>query len=155
MIPSFFHVVEQIPLSGSGKVNRKALAAAGKLIETGVEYTAPGNERERTLERLWKEVLKVEHIGMNDNFFLLGGNSLKAVELNNRIKKESELDVPVALMFKYVTIRSFTRYISHLEKGENPGKRALESSRARVIDKGKESRLRQKNKRKRKNRHVQ
>jgi surfactin family lipopeptide synthetase A/bacitracin synthase 1/bacitracin synthase 2/bacitracin synthase 3 len=112
MIPSYFVLVEKFPLTPNGKVDRKALPAPG--ISTGQEYLAPGNEIEEQLVEIWSEVLNLEKeiIGVKDNFFDLGGNSLKVMQLNSKLKKTYERDIPAVKMFKYPTIRLFAGYIN-------------------------------------------
>jgi acyl carrier protein len=112
MIPSYFVLLERIPLTSNGKVDRKALPAPG--ISTGEEYLAPGNEIEEQLVEIWSEVLNIEKeiIGVKDNFFDLGGNSLKVMQLNSKLKKIYERDMAAVKMFKYPTIRSFAGYIN-------------------------------------------
>ena len=62
-----------------------------------------------------KNALGIEQIGVNDNFFELGGDSLNIVQLNGKLKKVLNRDIPVAAMFSYLTVRSFFEYIKHKE----------------------------------------
>ncbi|UCH92124.1 MAG: amino acid adenylation domain-containing protein, partial [Candidatus Aminicenantes bacterium] len=106
MIPSYFVQLEEIPLTPSGKVNRKALPTPGVTPEG--EYAAPRNELEKKLVEIWSEVLKVEidKIGIDDNFFQLGGHSLKATILVSRIHREFEVKIPLVEIFKTPFIRA-------------------------------------------------
>ena len=81
MIPSSFIQLEKLPLTSNGKIDRKALPEPDGNINTGVKYEAPTNETEHKLVEIWREILGVESIGINDNFFTLGGHSLKATTL--------------------------------------------------------------------------
>jgi acyl carrier protein len=78
-------------------------------------YVAPKTGIEQQIADIWQQFLGFEQIGIHDNFFELGGDSLSIVQLNAKLKKVLERDIPVAVMFKYLTIQSFVRY---LEKGE-------------------------------------
>ena len=74
MIPSFFIKLDKIPLSGNGKADRKALPEPEGAVNTGVEYKAADNETEIKLLQMWQELLGLDRIGTNDNFFDLGGH---------------------------------------------------------------------------------
>jgi len=106
---------------------------------------------EKSIAAVWMEVLGVEKVGLHDNFFELGGNSLKVTQLNSKIKKALNQDIPMVDMFKYQTIHSFTGYLT----AQNPGgptqiQEALEKEsevRSDLIEKAKDRRMLQKNKR--------
>jgi acyl transferase domain-containing protein/acyl carrier protein len=78
-------------------------------------YVAPKTETEKMIAGIWQEFLGLEQIGIHDNFFEMGGDSLSIVQLNGKLKRVLNRDIPVAVMFKYLTIQSFVQY---LEKGE-------------------------------------
>ncbi|MFC2145730.1 SDR family NAD(P)-dependent oxidoreductase [Acidobacteriota bacterium] len=78
-------------------------------------YVAPRTETEKVIASTWQEFLGLEQIGIHDNFFEMGGDSLSIVQLNGKLKRVLNRDIPVAVMFKYLTIQSFVQY---LEKGE-------------------------------------
>ena len=81
MVPSFFIQLAKLPLTPNGKIDRKALPGPVGNLNPGIEYKAPRNDIERKLLEIWREVLKVERVGIHDNFFELGGHSLKATAL--------------------------------------------------------------------------
>ena len=87
MLPSYYVFLEQFPLTPNGKIDKKALppVSTDDLIQQ--EYVAPTNEIEEKLVVIWQDILKLEKIGITNNFFELGGNSLKATVLINRINK--------------------------------------------------------------------
>ncbi|MCP4150432.1 MAG: amino acid adenylation domain-containing protein, partial [bacterium] len=85
MVPSFFVQLEQVPLTSSGKLDRKALPEAAMQVEK--EYEAPRNEVEEVLTKVWAEVLGLRRVGINDNFFEIGGDSIKSIQIAARINK--------------------------------------------------------------------
>jgi amino acid adenylation domain-containing protein/thioester reductase-like protein len=87
MVPSFWVVLKQLPLTPSGKLDRKALPVPQSRPEEMGEYIAPRTELERTLAEIWAEVLQVDQVGAEDNFFELGGHSLLVVRMMERLRQ--------------------------------------------------------------------
>lgn len=114
MIPSAFVVLDEIPLSANGKVDRKALPEPIGAMLNNTEYEAPRNDMEAELVRIWEEILNVEKVGINDNFFLLGGHSLKAISLVSRIHKSFSGDFPLKEVFKSPTVKGIAAAINDL-----------------------------------------
>ncbi|MCP4216671.1 MAG: hypothetical protein GY765_18610, partial [bacterium] len=108
--------MERIPLTSSGKWDRKKLPDPG--MEPGDTYTAPRSEMEEKLVVTWSEVLNTEAslIGIDDNFFRLGGNSLNATILAATLHKEMKVRITLTGVFKYQTIRALSDYIAGTEK---------------------------------------
>ncbi len=102
MIPSYFMKLDELPLTANGKVDRKKLPALSRQVDTGGEYVASATAIEQKLAATWQRVLGVAQVGMLDNFFDLGGHSLKAVALVAELQKEFE--VSVNDIFNYPTI---------------------------------------------------
>jgi amino acid adenylation domain-containing protein len=102
MVPSAFVALDELPLTGSGKVDRRALPepAAG---EAGDAYVVPRDATELELARLWEEVLGVERVGAADDFFRLGGHSLLAVRLLARVRERFGRELPLAELFRAPT----------------------------------------------------
>ncbi|MBU3102833.1 amino acid adenylation domain-containing protein [Clostridium gasigenes] len=111
MIPSYFVQLEKMPLTLNGKIDRKALPKSDERIGDGIEYEGARNEIEEKLVEIWKEILKVENIGINNNFFELGGHSLKATVLISKIRKELHVEVPLREIFSNKTIRELSTFI--------------------------------------------
>jgi amino acid adenylation domain-containing protein len=111
MIPAYFVKLDALPLTPNGKVDRKSLDARGTKLSTGTGYIPPGNQTEKILTETWKRVLKIEKIGIDDNFFDLGGNSMDVISLNDELKKTFRENIPVIAIFNHLTIRSFARYL--------------------------------------------
>lgn len=104
MIPSSFIRLENLPLSSNGKIDRKALPEPTGRINTGTEYVPPRNVIEKSLVEIWSELLGVDNIGVKDNFFALGGHSLKATSLAIKIKKNFSLEFSPRQVYKTPTI---------------------------------------------------
>ncbi|MCP4220803.1 MAG: amino acid adenylation domain-containing protein [bacterium] len=118
MVPAFFVPLEKMPLNPNGKVDRNALPVPDKTVNAG--YVPPANDREHVLAALWAEVLgmEVESIGVNDNFFRLGGHSLIAAGLMGKIHKAFSVEIPIAELFANPTIRGICLYLD--SPGDNP-----------------------------------
>ncbi|NOQ25822.1 MAG: amino acid adenylation domain-containing protein, partial [Bacteroidales bacterium] len=116
MIPAYFIELEKIPLTTNGKVNRKALPSPE--IKAGDNYVAPSTEIEEKLVEIWSEVLNIEkeEISVNDNFFSIGGHSLKATLLTSNIHKEIGVEFPLRDVFLYSTIKSQANQIERSKK---------------------------------------
>jgi acyl carrier protein len=105
MIPSAFVTLEQLPLSPNGKVDRKALPAPeGGRPELDQAFVAPRSSVEETLAAIWAEVLRLERIGVNDNFFDLGGHSLLATRVMSRVHSAFGVNVPLRDFFENPTV---------------------------------------------------
>ncbi len=122
MIPSVFLSLPEFPLTPTGKIDRKELSSQdiSHLLHPG-EYQAPGNRVEEQLVQLWRQVLKPGNsveIGVNENFFVLGGNSLKAVLLASLISKELDVDIALTEIFKGPTVKDMAAYAAAAKKNE-------------------------------------
>ena len=113
MVPSRFIPLEAFPLTPNGKINRKALPDP-HTVTGNAEYAQPQNEREKTLVSIWKEVLGNYRIGIHNNFFTLGGDSIKAIVLQAKIKKAFETDFPLSLLLKKPTIAEFSESLEKI-----------------------------------------
>jgi amino acid adenylation domain-containing protein len=104
MVPSAFVVLETLPLTATGKVDRKALPPPDEAAQT--EYAAPEGATEELLAQLWCAVLKRERVGRHDSFFDLGGHSLLATQLVSRIRESFSTELPVKEVFEHATLSS-------------------------------------------------
>ncbi len=112
MIPSYFMQLTQMPLTPNGKVDKNGLLLFQQTeIATGVEYFAPGNETEKQLHTIWKELLELKKISTIDNFFDLGGNSLSATRMLSRIRKEFSVNISILELFNNPTITYLSKEI--------------------------------------------
>jgi acyl carrier protein len=112
MIPSHFIQIAEIPLTANGKVDKKALLTfeTGEMV--GAEYVPPANEVERKLVEMWSEILKKDRVGIHDNFFDLGGQSLKAMRLMAMIKETFGIKIPLIVFFQVGTVKGIGELIS-------------------------------------------
>jgi acyl carrier protein len=105
MIPSAFVLLEALPLTPSGKVDRRALPPPEQgRLEEGSGYVAPRDVVEEVLAGMWTEILRLERVGVYDSFFELGGHSLLAMQLISRIREAFRVDFPLRLMFEDPTV---------------------------------------------------
>ncbi|MEC1790046.1 surfactin non-ribosomal peptide synthetase SrfAA [Bacillus vallismortis] len=104
MVPAYFTEVAEIPLTPSGKVDRRKLFALEVKAVSGTAYTAPRNETEKAIAAIWQDVLNVEKAGIFDNFFETGGHSLKAMTLLTKIHKQTGAHIPLQYLFENPTI---------------------------------------------------
>ncbi|MDB4970229.1 MAG: tycC2 [Myxococcales bacterium] len=105
MVPSAYVLLDALPLSPSGKIDKKALPAHdGARPDLGHEYVAPRSDDEQTVARIFCEVLGVERIGIHDQFFEIGGHSLLATQVISRIRKAFGVEVALKTMFEEPTV---------------------------------------------------
>ena len=115
MVPARYVVLEQLPLLPSGKVNRRALHGAGGTLLSEQAMTVPRTATELALAEIWKELLKVEEVGADQNFFELGGHSLLVLQVMARIRHKFGLELPVRTMFEEPTIAGLAAAVEQAE----------------------------------------
>jgi len=116
MVPSAFMFLDALPLTPNGKVNRKALPVPNQSRpELEESYVAPRSPMEELLVNIWAEVLKVEKVGIHDNFFNLGGHSLLATQVVSRIRERFLVHVPLRILFEKSTVASLSASIQMVE----------------------------------------
>ncbi|HSL81697.1 MAG TPA: non-ribosomal peptide synthetase, partial [Thermoanaerobaculia bacterium] len=121
MIPAEFVRVADVPLTPHGKVDRPALAAeAGGRLEAPTAYVAPETELEKSIAAIWKEVLRVERVGLYDNFFDLGGHSLLMVQVFSRIRAQVETELLMVELFEFPTVSAMARRLADEGGGARP-----------------------------------
>jgi acyl carrier protein len=112
MIPSAFVLLDKLPLTPNGKIDRQALPAPERTRpELSTAYVAPRSELEETLVDVWKELLDLEQIGVLDDFFELGGDSLTATRLLAHIRSMFEIELPIAGLFEGRTIAGLAEIV--------------------------------------------
>jgi amino acid adenylation domain-containing protein len=116
MVPNHFVTLERLPLTPNGKIDRKALPAPSPVrSEPDATFIAPRTDIERTITAIWQDVLQLEKIGVNDNFFDLGGHSLRMARVHSRLREALRKDLSMVELFKYPTVESLVRYLSREE----------------------------------------
>ncbi|MFH0341841.1 MAG: amino acid adenylation domain-containing protein, partial [Chromatiales bacterium] len=135
MLPSVFIVLDKLPVTPNGKLDRKALPAPDdSRPELEAAYVAPRTPTEETLAAIWAEVLKLEKIGIHDNFFDLGGHSLLATQVISRLRAAFAIDLPLRALFEGPTIRDLeAAIISHANLGKHAMPRLPRTDAAQVF----------------------
>jgi len=129
MIPSALVLLAELPLTPNGKVNRGALPAPGQnRAECESSFTAPRTPVEEMLASIWAEVLKLEKIGIHDNFFDLGGHSLLATQVVSRICNVFPIVFPLRTLFEIPTVAEIAEMIE-----QNQAKRASDPELAQIL----------------------
>jgi thioesterase domain-containing protein/acyl carrier protein len=120
MIPDIFVKIETMPLTPNGKIDKSRLLATAmsKEVDEPVLLDGPTNETEEYLLALWRRILGNPHIGIHDDFFEIGGHSLKAVTLMAEIKKDKGIKIPLASLIQHATINKFARLVLQENKQE-------------------------------------
>ena len=110
MVPAHLILLDELPLTGNGKLDRKALPAPDA-SPSQVRYVAPQTELQRQLAAIWAEVLKVEQVGLDDNFFELGGHSLLAVQMLARVREQLQHEVSLKDLFERPSLAAFSETV--------------------------------------------
>lgn len=118
MVPSRFIRLWNLPLTASGKVDRKSLKTGSFPLEADGSHAAPRTTIEAALARLWSELLGREKVGIHDNFFELGGHSLLVLRLISRVRDAFGIDVPLKVIFDQPVLEDLASWI---EKAGHPG----------------------------------
>lgn len=116
MIPNHYVEVTEMPLNANGKVDYKALPELQEVDIIRTEYVAATTETEQQLVDIWQNLLQLEQIGIKDNFFDLGGHSIKAIKMSHDISTVFELDVSIKNIFVYPTIEQLAAQIEIAKK---------------------------------------
>jgi amino acid adenylation domain-containing protein len=135
MVPSAFVMLDNLPLTPSGKVDRKALPQPDSLRpELETAYAIPQNQMERVIAEVWQKALDVEQVGIYDNFFELGGHSLKMLQVYSKLREILPMNLSLMELFKYPTISSLARYLSQgeTENFQDEKKQKIEAGRSRI-----------------------
>ncbi|NEW07889.1 amino acid adenylation domain-containing protein [Paenibacillus sp. SYP-B3998] len=110
MIPAFFVLLDQMPLTASGKADRRTLMEMDLGLIQNVEYAEPRTELEKQLAEAWQSIFDLPKVGIDDNFFDLGGHSLTAIQLVSKMQQTTGLEIRLNSLFHHPTIRSLTQH---------------------------------------------
>ena len=112
MVPSYFKLMEKLPLTKNGKVDKAALKKLNtSQLNMETPFGAPEGDIEELLASIWKEVLRLKQVSVHDNFITLGGHSLAAIRVTARINEEIEMKFPLSKIFELPTIVEYSNYI--------------------------------------------
>lgn len=127
MVPGGFVLLDSFPLTTNGKIDRRALAKLeARRGESESLLEQPGTEMERKVAEVWQRVLRVSQVGLDGNFFELGGNSLLLVQAHSQLRSVLKKDLPITKLFQYPTVRSLARFLSELSDAEPALQKAQE-----------------------------
>ena len=119
MVPDAFVPLDSLPLTANGKIDRQRLSELAKTRDKiDDNFVAPRTQLEEDLAGMWADILKVERVGINDNFFDLGGHSLLATRLIFRLREHFNVDVPLRALFEAPTVATIAPVVvqSQLEQ---------------------------------------
>ncbi|MDY7994278.1 amino acid adenylation domain-containing protein, partial [Paenibacillus polymyxa] len=116
MVPSYFIQLEQMPLTPNGKIDRKALPTPEGNLQSGADYVAPRTWVEVKLAQIWQDVLGLAQVGVKENFFEIGGHSLRATTLASKIHKELNKPLPLRSIFEAPTIEQLAAVMEGLDQ---------------------------------------
>ncbi|HJT56124.1 MAG TPA: amino acid adenylation domain-containing protein [Ktedonobacteraceae bacterium] len=118
MIPGRFMLIDSLPTTTSGKINRKLLPDPGEeRPELRADYIAPATETERKIVAIWEQVLGLSQVGIQDRFFDLGGHSLDATRAISQINSQLNVQIPLRALFEEPTVAGLTRRV-HAENAQ-------------------------------------
>jgi amino acid adenylation domain-containing protein len=123
MVPQHFTKLDRMPLTPSGKIDRKALPSPSAENRSEEDFVAPQSQAEQMLAELWKEALVVARVSIHDDFFALGGHSLLASQILARLRRDHGVTLPFRKMFEAPTIAEFAKLIEN-SQGDGPAEAA-------------------------------
>ncbi|HYY97495.1 MAG TPA: amino acid adenylation domain-containing protein, partial [Pyrinomonadaceae bacterium] len=129
MVPPAFVMLGELPRAPNGKVDRRSLPEPEDVSECAEESVAPRSEVERAIAAVWGEVLRREKVGVNENFFDLGGHSLLLVQVHNRLRKTFDAEITMLDLFKYPTISALAGHIAPAGQAPSPAPRVEAEAR--------------------------
>lgn len=120
MIPSFFMWVKEFPITTNGKIDKKKLPAPEYVRpESAPLLRKPRTELEKNIASVWSELLQIPAIGIDDNFFDMGGTSLLTQKMMTQLRKRFNLKIPVTKIYQFPTIAGLSDYLKTMEKSES------------------------------------
>jgi acyl carrier protein len=130
LVPSAFVLLEALPTTPGGKVDRRRLPAPERPA-AATAFLPPGTESERELAAIWAEVLGLERVGLQDNFFDLGGHSLLLPRVQARVKERLGVDLPLLKLFEHPTVGALAAKLTNLDAGGSGAPDPASRERAR------------------------
>ncbi len=115
MVPAVFVQLDRLPLLPNGKLDRHALPAPdGQRPASPIAFVAPRNQFEQTVAEIWRDVLGIDQVGIHDNFFDLGGHSLRLLQVHLKLRQVLHREIPLHELFQYPTVSALA---THLQTG--------------------------------------
>jgi acyl carrier protein len=111
LVPSLFVPLAALPLTPGGKLDRRALPEPAAVRPELPGYAEPSTALERTIANLFRDLLRVDRVGLHDNFFDLGGHSLLIVRAHQKLGEELQRDIPVVDLFRFPTVALLARHL--------------------------------------------
>ncbi|MCE3199515.1 non-ribosomal peptide synthetase [Paenibacillus sonchi] len=146
MVPVFYTQLDALPHTSSGKADRKTLSQMEIHVEKE-RYVHPKTMLEKQMSQLWKEVLQIDKVGLRDDFFQIGGDSLSVIILHQQVKQHVDAEISIANLYRYRTIEALLDYLSH--KQNSPARHtASNAGRRELLLQGNEKRAQRLSKRK-------
>ena len=110
MMPMTFNVLDELPVTSTGKIDRNALSS----LMTGHQqprrpFVKPQTNMEKLLGEIWQDIFSIEEIGIDDNFFEIGGHSILATQMLTRLKSALDLEIPIYMAFDFPSIRELAK----------------------------------------------
>jgi natural product biosynthesis luciferase-like monooxygenase protein len=133
MVPATVLVLESLPRTPNGKIDRKALPQPGVEAQpTATAYVAPSSDLERTISSVWQELLQVERVGAHDNFFDLGANSLLMVQASSRLRTALRRELSLVDLFRFPTVSALANHLGPAGEEKATLAQSQERGRARL-----------------------
>lgn len=137
MVPSAIVFVDAFPLTANGKLDRKALPKPDALRvseENSAAFAAPATPVQMAVAQMWREVLKVERVGVDDNFFTIGGNSLLAARVLSRVRGQFQVELRMAAIFRTPTIAELAEQVENLVWARQASQRKTSQPGAQMVE---------------------
>jgi acyl carrier protein len=132
MIPASFVMLDSLPLTPNGKLNRQALPDPEQIRpELSVAYVDPKTQIERDIAAVWREVLKIEKVGLHDNFFELGGDSIRILLVLNKLQRLFGDKISMPQMFEFPTVNALAAHISRADEEQPQLEESFDRAEAR------------------------
>jgi amino acid adenylation domain-containing protein len=129
MVPATFVFLKVLPLTGNGKVDVQALPTpAERQPSHALTYTPPSTETEQAIAEIWQAALGLKSVGLQDNFFDLGGHSLLMVRVHSKLQAQFQKDLAMGDLFRYPTIQSLANYLNPTQSASPPNTPSLQRS---------------------------
>lgn len=119
MIPAKIIILDELPMTPNGKINRLALPNPNKFFDIDDEYVEPRTPMERVIKEIWENILGISKISVFDNFFEIGGDSLKAIQMIGHIRHIFSINYPIMELFTKPTISAMSNYVGNMEGEED------------------------------------